>query len=114
MTLAAGDLNRRFAIEVPGATKDAANQPIKTWTPFISVWGKILGANGMSAVRAAQEGVGIAPGRYSIRIRYRPTGLDVGMRAVYQGVFFDIKDIRHDFAGHDYTDLVCETGANDG
>jgi len=114
MSLAAGDLNRKITISKPGATKDASNQVIPAWEPVFSLWAKILGANGMSAVRSAEAGIALAPGKYSFRIRYRLVGIDTSMRVEYQGLTFNIIDVRHDLDRHEYTDLVCETGANDG
>lgn len=114
MSMAAGELNRRIAILKRGVAVDGTNQQIGVLEPYLTLWARILGATGMAAVRAAQEGIALAPGRYSFRIRYRPTGVDAGMAVKYQEMVFDIVDVRHDLANHDYTDLVCETGANNG
>lgn len=109
-----GERTRRIVIEKRQAGVDAANQPIDAWEPVMSRWGKPLTSSGMAAVRAAEQGVNAAPGRYSWRIKFTPEGIDVGMRVNYKGVIFDIRDIRHDYAGKDYTDLVCEQGGNNG
>ena len=109
-----GERNRLIVIEKRTAGKDAANQPIDVWEPVMQRWGKPLTASGMSAVRSAQEGIPAAPSRYSWRINFTPTGIDVGMRVNYKGTFFDIRDIRHDFNTKDHTDLVCEQGGTNG
>ncbi|HEX8586172.1 MAG TPA: phage head closure protein [Allosphingosinicella sp.] len=117
MSIAAGELNRMIAIEQRGAVLDEANQSIDAWTavPGLgALWARPLTANGMSSVRAAQEGIPVSPGRYSWRIRYRPVGITTDMRVNHKGMFFDIRDIRHDIEHHDWTDLVCELGGNDG
>lgn len=109
-----GERTRLIEIEKRTDGKDAANQPLDVWVFVMRRWGKPLTASGLSAVRSAEEGVPVTPGRYSWRINYTPTGIDVGMRANYKGTFFDIRDIRHDFATKEYTDLVCEQGGSDG
>lgn len=114
MSRAAGDRNRRIAIEVKSAGLDAANQEIETWSHVMYRWARPLTATGMAAVRSIQDGVPMVPGRYSWRINYTPTGLHEGMRVNYKGMLFDIRDIRHDLANREYTDLVCEFGGNNG
>lgn len=109
-----GERTRLIHIEKRTAGKDAANQPIDVWEFVMRRWGKPLTATGMSAVRSAQEGVPAVPGRYSWRVKFTPTGIDVGMRVNYKGVIFAIQDIRHDYANREYTDLVCEQGGNNG
>ena len=116
MSIAAGELNRRITIWAKTGAVDAANQPIEAWepTPRFTLWARIMSATGMAAVRAAQEGVALSPTKYSFRIRYRPTGIDTGMQVRYGDGKYDIRDIRHDHAGHEHTDLVCEIGGNNG
>lgn len=114
MTLAAGELNRKIVISKPNDAVDALNQPLPGRVPVFNLWARPLTATGMAAVRAAEQGVPMAPGKYSWRIRYRPTGITTNMTVEYRGVFFDIRDIRHDYANHEYTDLVCETGVDHG
>lgn len=118
MSIPAGELNRLIAIEGRGTGVDDANQSVDTaWAtvPGLgALWSRPLTTNGMAAVRAAEDGVPISPGRYSWRIRYRPVGITTAMRVNYKGTFFDIRDIRHDYERKQHTDLVCETGGNDG
>ena len=109
-----GNRTRRILIERRTGAADAANQPIDAWEPVMGRWGRPLTATGMSAVRAAEQGVQASPGRYSWEIAFTPEGIDVGMRVNYKGVIFDIRDIRHDYANRDYTHLVCEQGGNNG
>ena len=69
------------------------------------------GATGMASVRQSglQDNVAGSLNSYSFRIRYR-TDITDAMRIVYGGLTFDIKQVRHDLAGHEWTDLVCEEG----
>ena len=109
-----GARNRLLVIEKRVDGVDAANQPLDDWEFVMRRWGESKTASGMAAVRAAEQGVTAVPGRYSWRINYTPDGIDIGMRANYKGVLFDIRDIRHDHANREHTDLVCEQGGNDG
>ena len=111
----AGNLNRRITIQSRAQTVDAAGQPTFTWTDVVTVWADIRGATGMGAIRASEprDGVAVELNSYSFRIRYR-TGLDAGMRVSFGGEYYDVKQVRMDFAGREWTDLVCELGGNDG
>lgn len=112
MTLAAGKLNRRITIQRRDSGQDGAGQPVQTWTDVATVRAQPAGDTGLSTIRASGD-LPAPIKRYSFRIRYRE-GLDEGMRVVYGGHNFDIKTVRMDFAGKQWTDLVCELGANDG
>lgn len=112
MTLAAGKLNRRILIQQRQAGYDEAGQPVQTWVDVVTVWANVAGDAGLPTIRAS----GALPApikRYSFRIRFRE-GLDEGMRVVYGGQNFDVKAVRMDYAGREWTDLVVELGANDG
>lgn len=111
MGLAAGKLNRRITIERRVSGEDAAGQPIEGWEPVATVWADIRTPTGLGAVRDMQGDIAASITRYSIRIRYRE-GLDAGMRVLAQGEVFDIKQVRMDYAGRVWTDLVCEVGAD--
>ena len=114
MSRAAGDRNRLISIEKLTGAVDGANQEIEAWQFVIKRWARILTATGMAAVRSSQQGIPLVPGRYSFRINYTPTGINEGYRVNDHGVFYDIRDIRHDHANREYTDLVCEHGGNNG
>lgn len=111
----AGNLNRRITIQSRTASVDAAGQPVLTWADVVSVWADIRGATGMGSIRQSEprDGVAVEMSSYSIRIRYR-TGIDAGMRVVCGSEVFDVKQVRMDIAGREWTDLVCELGGNDG
>ena len=113
MSIPAGDLNRRIIIEQKSSTVDGTNQKVNLWTPFKPKWSKPLGLTGLAAIRAADESLTPPPGRYSWRMRFDLT-ITVAHRVNYKGHIFDIRDVRHDFAAREYTDLVCEYGGNNG
>lgn len=110
MSLDAGKLNCFIRIERRDGSKDELNQPFDTWVLVKERWAQPKTSPGMAAVRAAAEGVPVAPNRYSWRIRYCPEGLDTGMRVNYHGTMFGIVDIKHDHAEKQWTDLICDTG----
>jgi len=107
----AGDLRHLILVQSRDAGTDAAGQPLQTWTDLASVWADIRGANGLNTIKASLGGVEI--NAYSFRIRYR-TDLDAAKRVVFNGQNYDVKQVRHDFAKKEWTDLVCEVGGNDG
>jgi SPP1 family predicted phage head-tail adaptor len=109
-----GDLNRRIVIERPTGDVDGANQPTGTWERVASRWARPLGKTGMATIRDSGEGLSGAPGMYSWRIKFTPDLFDAGMRVNYKGRYFDIREIRHDFAHREWTDLVCESGVSHG
>lgn len=113
--LPAGKLNRRIVIQKRGPGQDAGGQPIDGWVEVAKPWAWIKGQTGMGVGRqTAGEGtVAASLNAYSFRIRYRSSITDA-MRVLYGGQAFDIKHVRHDLAGREWTDLVCEMGGNDG
>lgn len=115
MTLPAGSLNRRISIQARQFGTDQGGQPLDGWDVVANVWARVLGATGMASIRLSglQDNVAASINAYSFRIRYRE-GLDAGMRVVFNGVVFDIKQVRMDFERREWTDLVCEQGGNNG
>lgn len=113
MGLAAGSLNRQITIQKPGTGKDPAGQPIKTWTDVATVWANVKSQTGMGVVSGEQNGVEASVTRYSFRIRYRP-GIDSGMRVLMGGIPYDITSVQMDEEKREWTDLVCNRGANGG
>ena len=108
----AGKLNRRITIQQRQAGYDEAGQPVQTWADVVSVWANVAGNTGLTTIKNASD-VTAAIKRYSIRIRFRE-GLNEGMRVLLGTVPFDVKEVRMDYAGREWTDLVCEQGGNDG
>lgn len=116
MALATGQLNRKVAIEKRNPAKDALNIPLPGYVEVMKVWGRFIVQSGYSVVKnAGPDGLTKGVTAYILRIRYRPTGIDEGMRVNYKNEkFFDIVSLRHDIAGKEWTDLILHEGAKDG
>jgi SPP1 family predicted phage head-tail adaptor len=116
--ISASELNRRIRIERQQG-RDEAGQPQDAWVPVVTVWANIKGPTGLGAITRNQDNVAASIDAYSVRIRFRE-GLDVGMRVVIlknglpTGKPLDIRQVRMDYAGRDWTDLVCEQGGTNG
>ena len=113
MSIAAGSLNRRITIQQRETGHDDAGQPTSSWADVVTLWANIAGQTGMGSITRAQDDIPASIERYSFRIRYRE-GITAGMRVLHNGQAFDIRQVRMDFAGHEYTDLVAELGGADG
>src|SRR5574337_414744 len=112
MTLSAGSLNRPVTIQQRVDGHDEAGQPLQIWADVVTVWANVASATGLTTIKNASD-VAAAIKRDSIRIRFRD-GLDEGMRVLLDSIPFDVKEVRMDYAGREWTDLVCEQGGNDG
>lgn len=109
-----GNLNRRILIQKRTQVQDETGQVTDTWVDVVNPWAWVKTQTGMGSLRNDQAGsVALSVVAYSFRIRYRPSVTD-DMRVVYGGLNFDIKQVRHDLAGHEWTDIVCEEGGNAG
>ena len=108
----AGKLNRRILIQRRQTGEDEAGQPLLGWEDVASVWANVLGQTGLGTIKTSGD-VTAAIKAYSFRIRFRE-GIDEGMRVLYGAAPFDVKQVRMDYAGREWTDLVCEAGGNDG
>lgn len=113
MGLAAGALNRTVRIQRSTNGRDAAGQPIKVWTDVVSTWASVRSQTGMGTIVGDPSGVATSVTRYSFRIRYRQ-GIDASMRVLMGGVPYDITSVQMDEDRREWTDLVCNRGANDG
>ncbi|HWU68670.1 MAG TPA: phage head closure protein [Stenotrophobium sp.] len=114
MGLNVGTLNRKITIQSLQSGQDAAGQPINTWADVATVWANVKGETGMASIRKTlpRDGVAMSLDAYSFRIRFR-ADITAGMRVLYQGTAFDILQVRMDYSGRVWTDLVCETGRYD-
>jgi SPP1 family predicted phage head-tail adaptor len=104
-----GTLNRRITIQEKVNAADGAGQPLDAWKAVAERWANISGQTGMGTITGLQENVAASVERYSIRIRYFE-GVKAGMRAVQGSMIFAIRQVRHDVAKREFTDLVCELG----
>lgn len=109
-----GSLNRQITIQAKQAGVDAAGQPLDVWTDVATVWANVKGETGMASIRKTlpRDGVAMSLDAYSFRVRFM-TGIVAGMRVLYEGTAFDILQVRMDYAGRIWTDLVCEAGRHD-
>ena len=102
--LAAGKLNRRVTIQRPGATQDAAGQPVEAWIDVATVWAGVLMLSGLETIKADGP---VSQVKASVRIRWR-TDIDAGMRVVLGSSVFAIKAVIRDEVRREFIDLVCE------
>ena len=117
MTEAAGEYNKLITIAHKVGTRNAANQLVNVWVPFgHRRWAKAIGQSGMGVVRmaaATDAGVEMSANNYVWRLRHTEA-ITADMRVEYRGVIYDIKQVKQDMQRGLWTDLVCETGFNDG
>lgn len=106
----AGSLSCLVTIEQRVTTKDAAGQPVDSWSLVTKRWANITGQSGLGSITNMQDNVPASVERYSIRLRYTDV-VRPEMRVLYNGQVFDVRQVRMDFARRDYTDLVCELGS---
>ncbi|WP_368655394.1 phage head closure protein [Castellaniella ginsengisoli] len=111
----AGNLNRKITIQKRVQGQSPSGQPIDEWQDVTKVWAWVKTQSGMAVARQTGEsgGVAMSLNSYSFRVRFRPDITD-DMRIVYGGLYFDIQQVRHDLAGHIWTDLVTEQGGSEG
>ncbi|WP_213778873.1 phage head closure protein [Caballeronia sp. dw_276] len=107
----AGKLKHRIQIQRRDSTRDSSGQPSKNWLAFgTPIWASIVFLNGKQfATSGSQANSATA----SIRIRYR-TDITAAMRVLHGTTVYDIVAVLPDEATHDFVDLACTTGANDG
>lgn len=112
MGLRAGDLNRRITIQEHVQGQHGDGQPFDEWQDVATVWANVKGQSGLGTIKASGD-VPLSVTRYSFRIRYR-TGLDSEMRVLLGSDAYDITSVQMDEDSREWTDLVCNRGANDG
>lgn len=113
MSLAAGTLDRRIAIQARAGGMDSAGQPLDQWVLVAGAWANVSGQTGMRTITTSANGVISNVGHYSFRIRYRE-GLTAGMRVVMGTETFNVREVRNDYVNRQWTDLVGELVAIDG
>lgn len=107
----AGRLNQRIHIQAIGEAYDELGEPIPgTWQDIAVVWADIRHLSGLEAVKS---NVDVSIIKASIRIRYRP-GITAAMRIIHNTTVYDIQAVLMDAAGRQFTDLICQAGANQG
>ena len=106
----AGTLNRRVRLESRVETDDEAGEPIPTWVVFAEVWGALEPTRGREFMTEAQLH---AAGDGRIRIRALP-GVEEKMRAVIDGVPYDIVNVADVKDAHEEMLLSFVKGLSDG
>lgn len=111
-----GEYNKLITIQQRVAGKTPAGAPLNSWEDVVKLWSKGRGETGMATIRRDADHLGVMTvgTRYSWRIRYRPSGVNNGMRVLYKGAVYDILRVQHDMTNNEWTDLVCEAGVNGG
>jgi SPP1 family predicted phage head-tail adaptor len=84
VSLRAGMLNRRLAIQSRSTTQDAAGQPLNTWTTLATVWAAIEPLSGHELERAQAIHPEIS---HQITIRYAAAWADPKTVAKYRGLY---------------------------
>lgn len=110
-----GEYNRRIVVQQRRSGRTPSGAPLKEWDNYKALWSKYRGETGMATIRRDADHLGIVntPVRCSWRVRYR-TDITSDMRVVYKGQVYDILRVQQDEAMREWTDLVCEVGANGG
>ena len=107
----AGTLKSWITIQQPGTVKDELGQLVPGWLQLDSVWADIRFQTGLDLARADTT---VSVVKASIRIRQR-TDVLANMRVVDdEGRIYEIKAVVPNKQSHQFIDLVCESGANDG
>lgn len=85
----AGSLDRRIVIQQRTDTRDAAGEPIPTWSVLDTVWAALEPLQGQELIEAQETN---AKRKARFRIRYR-TDVTEKMRVVWDGETWDINAI---------------------
>ncbi|MBB3259998.1 SPP1 family predicted phage head-tail adaptor [Paraburkholderia bannensis] len=99
-----------MSLQQRGTQRDAAGQPVASWSEIARPWADIRYLNGKEY---ATSGTIVSGATASVRIRYR-TDVTASMRVVCGATIFNILAVLPDEEGRDHLDLACNTGVNDG
>lgn len=104
----------RYLLSVQHLVTDASPQnspegePLQTWVELTQVWGEIAPQGGRELFNAAAEERQVT---VLIKTRYF-AGLDASMRIVYEGLYYNIKNIVDVKNRHIEYLLACDEGMN--
>lgn len=115
MSIHGGYYPNKILIQSRCATVNEGGQPVDTWINVCEPWASIKGQTGSAAIKQSviMGNIEASINSFSFRIRYRK-GIDAGMRVVFDGLYFDIKQVIPDLERRECTYLVCTQGGNDG
>lgn len=110
MTIRTGDLNRRISIQSRSAALDTFGQRLTTWTDVLVCWAGIDQLVGRELVlgQAVHNEV-----THKVTILYRST-VTPQMRVVYWGRNFNIQSVIDPNTAHEFLELMCSEGLNEG
>lgn len=114
--LHAQKLNRRVRIERRTGARDEANQPLPDdWAPVCAVYGDWNTVTGNSFVERefVSSDREVSRTTASLRIRWR-TDIKADMRALVDGVPYEIRVVLPDMQDRRFLDLGVAVGANNG
>lgn len=100
--MSSGRLDRKVVLQRRAGTVDAIGQPLDAWVEFATVWADVAHVNGLEALKGDAP---VSSVRASIRLRPL-AGLDAGLRAVVDGVVYDIEAVLP-HGRRELVDLVC-------
>jgi SPP1 family predicted phage head-tail adaptor len=104
----AGGLRQRISIEQQSTEQDSVGQPIQEWTEFARVGAAIEPINGRELFLSQQQ---LPQMDTRMLVRYR-RGITASMRAVYQGLSYDIKLVVDVQTLHRWMVLICWSGVS--
>jgi SPP1 family predicted phage head-tail adaptor len=109
----AGKLRHRVTFQRYAAGQGASGQPTRDWQTVRTVWAEVTPITGRERVVAAAE---VAELDTKIRIRYTPEfePMTAKWRAVYRGVFYDIKSVANVNMADREIELFAQSGVNVG
>lgn len=107
----AGRLRSRVMLQEPVESRDSYGAIVKGWRDLKEVAANIRYQTGAEYQRHHAD---LGEAGVSVRIRYRK-GISNALRVrLADGTLLAVAAVLHDADHHDYVDLVCKTGVNDG
>ena len=109
-----GRFNRYVQIQQRASTEDSFGEVVGTWSALSTDWAWIKSPTGAAASEEIASGGAVSSATISVRLNRFREDITAGMRVVDGSVIYDIRAVLPDYATSEYTDLVCERGANQG
>jgi SPP1 family predicted phage head-tail adaptor len=80
-----GDLSHIITIQQPSTTRDAAGQPVSTWTTVLTTWARIEGTTSNAYKELVQDGAIAAQATDVFTIRWPGSSIDLkpGMHVLF-------------------------------
>lgn len=106
----AGNLRKRITLQVRSTTRDAANEPLHTWSDLMTLWADVQPMAGRKLEIAQAIN---SEATHQITTRY-VAGVTTDHRAVYQGRYFNIHSVIDVDSRHREMHMLASEGLNDG